>query len=42
MLLQRKNKRCMQIKDIVRSYAELKNRLKTMEGIFKVKDSEIN
>ena len=31
ILLQKQNSRCIQIKDLIRSYVELENRLKTLE-----------
>ena len=34
MFIQKQNKRCIQFGDLVRSYNELENRLKTMEGNF--------
>ena len=39
-LLQKKNNRCIQIRELVRSYVELQNRLKAMEEKFKINDSE--
>ena len=40
MLLQKQNKRCIQFRNIVRSYVELENRLKVMEEKIKINDSE--
>ena len=42
MLLQKQNNRCIQFRDLVRSYVELENRLEAMEEKFKMKDSDIN
>ena len=39
-LIQKKNKRCTQIRDLVRSYAELENKLKALEEKVKINDSE--
>ena len=41
-LLQKQNNRWIQFGDLVRSYVELENRLKTMEEKFLIIDSEIN
>ena len=38
--LQKQNKRCIKIGDLVRSYAELENKLKALEERFKINDSE--
>ena len=45
ILLQKKNNRCIQFRDLFRSYVELENRLKAMEEILKtisLNDSQIN
>ena len=45
ILLQKQNNRCIQIKDLVKSYVEIENRLKTIEEILKnisIKESESN
>ena len=40
ILLQKKNNRSIQIRDLVISYVELENRLKAMEEKLKINDSE--
>ena len=42
ILLQKQNKRWLQFEDLVKSYVELENRLKTIEENFLMNDSEIN
>ena len=42
ILLQKQNNRWLQFEDLVKSYVELENRLKTMEEKFLINDSEIN
>ena len=42
ILLQKQNNGCIQIKDLVRSYVQLQNRLKALEEKFKINDSENN
>ena len=42
ILLQKQNNRFIQIRDIVRSYVELENRLKAMEENININDSEIS
>ena len=32
MLIQKTNNRCIQVRDLVRSYVEMENRLKALEG----------
>ena len=39
---QKQNKRCIEIRDLIRSYAELEIKLKAMEQNFKRNDSENN
>ena len=41
-LLQKQNNKWLQFEDLVKSYVELENRLKTIEEKFLIKDSEIN
>ena len=41
-LLQKQNNRWLQFEDLVKSYVELENRLKTIEEKFLINDSEIN
>ena len=41
-LLQKQNNRWLQFEDLVTSYVQLENRLKTMEEKFLMNDSEIN
>ena len=40
ILLQKKNNRCIQFRDLVISYVELENRLKAMEEKLKINDAE--
>ena len=40
--LQKQNNRWLQFEDLVKSYVELENRLKTIEEKFLINDSEIN
>ena len=40
ILLQKKNNRCRQIRDLVISYVELENKLKSLEEKMKINDSE--
>ena len=40
--LQKQNNRWLQFEDLVKSYVELENRLKTIEEKFLISDSEIN
>ena len=42
ILLQKQNNRWLQFEDLVKSYGELENRLKTIEEKFLINDSEIN
>ena len=42
ILLQKQNNRWLQFEDLVKSYVELGNRLKTIEEKFLMNDSEIN
>ena len=42
LLLQKQNIRCIQFRDLVRSYLELENRLKVMEEKCEMNDSDIN
>ena len=42
LLLQKENTRWLQFEDLVKSYVELENRLKTIEEKFLINDSEIN
>ena len=42
ILLQKQNNRWLQFEDLVKSYVELENRLKTIEEKFLINDSEIN
>ena len=42
ILLQKQNNRWIQFGDLVRSYVELENTLKSMEEKFLINDSEIN
>ena len=42
ILLQKQNNRWLQFEDLVKSYVELENRLKTIEEKFLMKDSEIS
>ena len=42
ILLQKQNNRWLQFEDLVKSYVELENRLKSMEKKFLINGSEIN
>ena len=42
MILQKQNKRCIQMRDSVRSYVDLEKKLKALEEKLKQNDSEIN
>ena len=42
ILLQKQNNRWLQFEDLVKSYGELENRLKTIEEKILINDSEIN
>ena len=42
ILLQKQNNRWLQFEDLVKSYVELENRLKTIEEKFLMNDSEIS
>ena len=41
-LLQKQNKRCIQIRDLIRSYVELENKSEALEEKIPKNDSEIN
>ena len=40
ILLQKKNNRCIQVRDLVISYVELENKIKALEEKLKINDSE--